>query len=78
MEIGVLVGSRQLGKTKIIPIKQALPTSYETIQDEINKQQIFFNDLDAKHWFFDFKINDLWISSVEINNELTKCTIEIY
>ncbi len=46
--------------------------------DAIQEQQLFFNDLDCYHWFFDFQVDGIWISSTAINNELTECTVDLY
>ena len=52
-----------------IKIKQG----QELLTDEIKKgledfkEIIFFNDLSAKHWFFDYKINDVWIEGLKVD-----------
>ena len=51
-----------------IPLKEAMPTKHNEILKAIAKQPLFFNDLTSEHWFFDFKIDNLWISSIKINN----------
>jgi hypothetical protein len=48
------------------------------IRDRVLEQPVFFNDTSSRHWFFDFKIGDLWISSITINNELTEFNTEVF
>jgi len=60
---------------------QVHPKSNVELTDEtveaINKRTIYWSDDRLCHWFFDFKINDVWISQVYINNELTHCTVKL-
>ncbi|MDU3410056.1 hypothetical protein [Clostridium sp.] len=39
---------------------------------------IYFNDLDSNYWMFDFKINDLWFSSKNIDLVKNKITLEVF
>lgn len=48
------------------------------IKDEVMKQDIFFNDVDSYHWFFDFKVGDVWVSSKYISNDFKECVIELF
>ena len=48
------------------------------IRDLVLEQPVFFNDTSSRHWFFDFKVQDIWISAVNINNELTEFTVEVF
>lgn len=48
------------------------------IRDRVLEQPVFFNDTSSRHWFFDFKVRGLWISAVNINNELTEFTMEVF
>lgn len=48
------------------------------IRDRVLKQPVFFNDTSSRHWFFDFKVRGLWISAVNINNELTEFDTEVF
>ena len=43
----------------------------------VQEQPIYWSDDRNEHWFFDFKLNGKWVSSVEINNELTECKIDV-
>lgn len=43
----------------------------------IRKQPIYWSDLRLCHYIFDFKYNDVWVSSKRINNELTEMEIEL-
>lgn len=47
------------------------------IIDQIREQPIYWSDDRNEHWFFDFKINDKWVSSVRINNELTEIIVDV-
>lgn len=46
--------------------------------EEIKKQRIFWSDDRRCHFFFDFKCQGKWISSVKINNELTEIEVEVF
>ena len=48
------------------------------IIESVNNQVIYWSDDRNLHWFFDYKLDGKWISSININNELTHCKIEIY
>lgn len=48
------------------------------IRARVLEQPVFFNDTLSRHWFFDFKVRDLWISSITINNELTEFNVEVF
>ena len=61
---------------RIIDNNPALLT--KEIIDAVNKQTIFWSDDRCTHWFFDFKVGDLWVSAWSINNELTECIVDIY
>ncbi len=50
----------------------------EEIAQAVIRQTIYWNDSRLEHWFFDFKVGDKWISSRNINNELTEFLVEIY
>lgn len=50
----------------------------QKMTDAIQGQAIWFNDLDCFHWFFDFMVDGIWVSSTQINNALTECTVELY
>ena len=54
--------------------KQPLtPEMIEAIKNQI----IFWSDDRLCHWFFNFKFQDKWISSIRINNELTEIEVEV-
>lgn len=46
--------------------------------EAIKEQTIFWSDGRMCHWFFDFKCEGLWISSIHINNELTEIDVDIF
>ena len=48
------------------------------IRDRVLEQPVFFNDTSSRHWFFDFKVDGIWISSRRINNELTEFGIDVF
>ena len=48
------------------------------IAEKVVEQNLFFCDRGSYHWFFDFKIEDMWVSSIRINNELTKFSVEVF
>jgi len=52
-------------------------TELEEIKREVLQQNIFFSDANNDHYFYDFKVGNLWVSSVSINNELTEIEISI-
>lgn len=39
---------------------------------------IYFSDAGLYHWFFDHKIDGIWIESVNINNEITELQINLF
>lgn len=39
---------------------------------------IYFNDSTSKHWACDFKINNVWIESLEIENDFSKIVLKAY
>lgn len=47
------------------------------IIDQVQEQSIYWSDDRNEHWFFDFKVNDKWVSSVSINNELTEIIVDV-
>ena len=47
------------------------------IVQKIKEQPIYFNGLDNYYWFFDFKYQGAWISSVSINSALNEIEVEI-
>ncbi len=47
------------------------------IREKVLEQHLFFNDGDSYHWFFDFKVGDVWVHSKYISNDLEKCFIEL-
>lgn len=43
-----------------------------------DKAVIYFNDITSKHWLFDFKIDNIWFSSTNMNNKLTNVDMICY
>ena len=39
---------------------------------------IYFNDLDSNNWMFDFKINNLWFSSKNIDLVKKEIVFEVF
>ena len=50
----------------------------DEIKEEIQKQQIWWSDDRLCHWFFDFMVDNVWVSVKHINNELTECVVELW
>jgi len=50
----------------------------DEIKEEIQKRQIWWSDDRLCHWFFDFKVGDVWVSVKHINNELTECVVDLW
>lgn len=48
------------------------------IVDAVKNQVIFWSDDRNEHYFFDFKVGGVWVSSVKINNELTEVVVDIF
>ena len=49
----------------------------QEIIDSVLNQTVYWSDDSFRHWFFDYKIKNHWISTRQINNELTKCTVTV-
>lgn len=43
-----------------------------SLRDAILSKPIFWSDDRLKHWFFDFKFKDTWVSCHSMNNELSQ------
>jgi len=54
------------------------PLLTQEIIDSINTQVIFWSDDRCEHWFFDYSLDGVWISSTSINNELTECEVVLW
>ncbi len=72
-----------LGDTFTLEVTDSRTTSKTSlnVQDIVNvirTRTIYFNDLTSEHWFFDFKLDNLWISSLNISNDFKNVNIEIY
>ncbi len=50
----------------------------QKIIDSIQTQPIFWSDDRCEHWFFDYSLDGVWISSTSINNELTQCEVVLW
>ena len=38
---------------------------------------IFWSDDRLTHYFFDYKINDVWVSCLDVDNEINNITIDL-
>ena len=61
----------------IVTSKQSDKLTNKIIED-VNKQQIWWSDDRCCHWFFDFKVNGVWVSVKHLNNELTHCEVNLF
>jgi len=50
----------------------------EEIEKAVQEQVIYWSDDRMTHWFFDFKVDDVWVSAMHINNELTECHLDLF
>jgi hypothetical protein len=50
----------------------------EAIINAVQEQIIFWSDDRMCHWFFDFKVDGVWVSVMNINNELTHCEVDLF
>lgn len=39
---------------------------------------IYWNDIDCKHWIFDFKINNVWFEAINIDMNNNKMTLNVF
>jgi hypothetical protein len=65
---------------KQFPIMGSILTKKEIsdIKKITRKQTIFFSDMLNKHYIFDFKYGDFWVSSINISNDLKLMDLEIF
>ncbi|MBF0795213.1 hypothetical protein [Mammaliicoccus lentus] len=45
----------------------------ESTINELMKCTVYFSDMRAKHWAFDFRHNGLWIENITFSNDLMTC-----
>jgi hypothetical protein len=47
---------------------------------EFSTKPIFFNDIDCRHWVFDFKLTntELWVECIEITNDFKNVVLNVY
>lgn len=60
-------------------IESNAPSYINELAVELSKLQcIFWSDDRKEHWFFDFKIEDYWVSAKSISNDLKSFEITIF
>ena len=60
-------------KIKVHPSSNTKITN--DIIQAINNQKIYWSDTRLCHWFFDFKVEDTWVSLFFIDNN--ECTVQL-
>ena len=51
---------------------------YDSVYSAVAEQTIFWSDQRFEHFMMDFKVDDIWVSSFNISNELDRLNVLIY
>ncbi len=49
----------------------------DEILERLHKGAIYWSDTRCTHWMFDFKVDDLWVENITLNNEFNEVTFII-
>ena len=57
--------------------QHGLPVGWK-LKQAVLKRTVYWSDDRLCHWFFDFKHNNKWISSIEIKNDFSQIKVEVF